>query len=268
MPDGQACAEELSAAMAPAPTATQVKLLEILGQLNNTKSLAALAAAAKSGEGELQDAATRLLGETMTLDAGPVLLDLAQTLPDGKFKIRAIRGYIRLVRQFNMPETQRVEMCALALKAAGRPDEQRMVLKVAERYPSLKMLYVAAQATRIPELKADAVGAARVIAHQLGGSPAEARKLLAQVDLKPLKIEIVKAQYGAGDQWKDVTKMLQARVGGLPTIPLSSPKYNQAFGGDPAPGVVKELKIQYRIDDRASQVTFPENAPVLLPMPR
>ncbi|MDH3717147.1 MAG: DUF3395 domain-containing protein, partial [Planctomycetota bacterium] len=54
----------------------------------------------------------------------------------------------------------------------------------------------------------------------------------------------------------------------LSSPPLSSPKYNEAFGGDPAPGVVKELKIQYRIDDHASEVTFAENAPILLPMPK
>ena len=99
MPDGDACAKDLRSAMSGAPVATQVKLLEILGVMSNSQALAALAAAAKSGEEALQDVATRLLGETITLDAGPVLLDLAKELPEGKFKIRAIRGYIRLVRQ-------------------------------------------------------------------------------------------------------------------------------------------------------------------------
>ena len=164
MPDGEACAAELSAAMAKVPVATQVKFLEILGALNNAKSLAALSAAAKSRTEELQDAATRLLGETMTLDAGPVLLDLAKTLPDGKYKIRALRGHIRLARQFNMPERQRVQMCVDALNASQRPDEQKLILEVMEIHPSLDMLQLAAQAAKKPALKEDATRVMMTIA--------------------------------------------------------------------------------------------------------
>jgi hypothetical protein len=49
------------------------------------KSLAAVAAAGKSTVPELQDASTWLLGKWMTPDAGPVLVDLAGTLPPGKY---------------------------------------------------------------------------------------------------------------------------------------------------------------------------------------
>ena len=40
---------------------------------------------------ELQDAGSRLLGEWMTVDAAPVLLDLAKTAAEEKYEIRAIR---------------------------------------------------------------------------------------------------------------------------------------------------------------------------------
>ncbi len=268
MPDGEACASELSAAMAKVPLATQVKLLEILGALNNARSLAALSTAAKSGTDELQDAATRLLGETMTLDAGPVLLDLAKTLPDGKYKIRALRGLIRLARQFNMPQRQRVQMCVDAMAASKRPAEQKLILKVMEIHPSLEMLRLAAQATKTPALKEDATRVMVSIAHKLGGNPTEARKLLQQMGQKPVKVDIIKAEYGAGNKWKDVTKILQGRVGGLPIVPLPSPQYNSAFKGDPAPGIVKKLKVQYRIDGKASEATFSENAAIVLPIPK
>jgi HEAT repeat protein len=268
MPDGDACAAELRSAMAKAPIATQCKLLEILGVMNNAQALAALSAAAKSGDAELQDVATRLLGETITLDAGPVLLDLAKVLPDSKFKVRAMRGYIRLVRQFNMSASQRVEMCTNALGAAKRHDEQKMVLEVAKRYPSLSMLKLAAQSTDVPTLKTDATLAAMAIAQKLGSNRDDVKKLLAEFDLKPPMIQIVKAEYGAGKKWKDVTENLQSAASGLPSIPLSPSKYNDAFGGDPAPGVVKVLKIQYRINGKAGTVTFAENAPILLPIPK
>ena len=41
----------------------------------------------KSDDSEMQDAATRLLGEWLTVDAGPVLLELAK---DGQLKMTVI----------------------------------------------------------------------------------------------------------------------------------------------------------------------------------
>ena len=40
----------------------------------------------------------------MDVDVAPVLLDLAKNAAEDKYKIRALRGYIRLVRQFDMPD--------------------------------------------------------------------------------------------------------------------------------------------------------------------
>ena len=265
MPDGEACAAELTSAMASAPTATQVALLDIFGEMNNDKALAALASAARSDKDALQDASTRILGKTMNLDAGPVLLDLAKTLKEGKYKVRAMRGYIRLVRQFNMPEKQRVEMCALALGAATRPDEKKMVVGVLERYPSLGTFKLAASETKKPELKADAARAAANIAHKISADADAAKKLLATVGLKPLEFQIVKAEYGSGSAWKDVTKALQSKLQGRTKVAIE--KYNTAFGGDPAPGVAKQLKVTYRVDGKEATATFAENQPIELPSP-
>ncbi|MCG8586740.1 MAG: DUF3395 domain-containing protein, partial [Pirellulales bacterium] len=175
---------------------------------------------------------------------------------------------IRLVRQFNMPASQRVEMCANALAAAKRPDEQKMVLEVAARYPSLEMLKVAAQSTKKPGLERDANQAAFMIAQKLGKDRPEVKKVLAEFDVKPPAIEVLKAEYGAGKKWKDVTPRLREASTGSHSISLKTPKYNDAFGGDPAPGVIKVLRIQYRIDGKIGTVTLAENAPVVLPTPK
>jgi len=53
----------------------------------------------------------------------------------------------------------------------------------------------------------------------------------------------------------------------VPLIALNAGDYNSSFGGDPAPGVVKRLKIQYRINNKSSEATFAENAMILLPLP-
>jgi len=49
---------------------------------------------------------------------------------------------------------------------------------------------------------------------------------------------------------------------------LASASYNASFGGDPLPGVTKQLKIQYRINGKAGEATFAENALIILPIPK
>lgn len=173
MPDGDACAGKLVGAMSRAPMETKCTILDILGAMGGPKSLQAIAAAGKDASPELQDAATRLLGEWMNLDAGPVLLDLAKNAPVEKYRIRAIRGYIRLVRQFNMPAARRAQMCAKALQTAERTTEKKLVLQEViglDKYASPEMLQLALEAKKDPALKDDATRISAAIAKKLGRS--------------------------------------------------------------------------------------------------
>ena len=268
MPDREACAEKLVAAMSQAPVAAKSSFLEVLAVMGGAKALQAVGAAAKDARPEIQDTATRLLGEWMTLDAGPVLLDLAKTASDAKYEARALRGYIRLVRQFSMPDDQRAQMCRAALDAAKRDAEKKLVLEVLERYPSVDTLKLAVEAAKIPALKQDAARVSLVIAGKIGGGSADVQRLLAQVSLERVKIEIVKAEYGAGTKFADVTEALRQRVRDVPLVVLPSSSYNASFGGDPVPGVVKQLKVRYQINGKAAQATFPEDATIMLPLPK
>ena len=83
----------------------------------------------------------------------------------------------------------------------------------------------------------------------------------------PVEVEIVKAEYGAGSNQTDVTETLRKQVGSLVLIALSNASYNASFGGDPAPGAVKQLKVQYKIYGKPSDVSFAEDAAIILPMP-
>ncbi len=49
---------------------------------------------------------------------------------------------------------------------------------------------------------------------------------------------------------------------------LSSKHYNDSFGGDPAPGTPKILKVQYTINGKAGDASFPEDSLIVLPMPK
>ena len=268
MPDREACAVELATAMPRASVSTRSILLEILGEMGGAKALATIGAAVKGSDPDLQDTGSRLLGEWMTVDAAPVLLDLAKTAPSDKYQVRAMRGYIRLARQFTMPDEQRAEMCQSALDSSSRPAEQQLVLTVLERYPSPDTLKVAIRARQLPALKEDATRATLAIIQKLGDKAGDPRELLAKIGLDPVKVEIIKAEYGAGTKQKDVTEALQQHVRDMPLITLPSSSYSTSFGGDPVPGTAKQLKVQYRINGKAGEASFQEGAIVMLPMPK
>jgi hypothetical protein len=79
---------------------------------------------------------------------------------------------------------------------------------------------------------------------------------------KPRKeLTITLAEYGAADRWKDVTSTVNRQLSGGA---LNFQGTNILFGGDPAPGIVKSLVINYTLDDDEIITTFNENAWVRL----
>jgi HEAT repeat protein len=268
MPDRERCAEQLAAAMEKSPSAAKAELLEILGAVGGTRALQTIAAAAKTDDGQLQDLSTRLLGEWMTVDVAPVLLDLSQSAPSAKYQVRALRGYIRVARQFTMNDDERMEMCRQAFGAAKQPAEQKLVLDVLKRYPSPKALKLAIDAISIAELKDDATQVALAIAPKLSGGAQETKELLAKIGLGKVKLEIIKAEYGAGTTQRDVTAIVRQAAADSPLLSLPSSSYNEAFGGDPLPGTRKELRIEYRLNGKPATAIFEENTVLILPSPK
>ena len=157
----------LATAIGGATGDTKGKLLDVVGEVGGTKALATVAAAAKSGNEALADAATRLLGKWMTADAAPVLLELA-TAPIGeKYQTRAIRGASRIARQFALPDAERAELCGKVLALAKDPSDRKSILEALPRYPSPATLAVAEQAATLPGLEAEAKAAATAIRAKL-----------------------------------------------------------------------------------------------------
>lgn len=264
--DREAAAKELAASLAAVPGPMKAKLLDTLNQLGGKQALAAVAAAARSDETELRDAAYRTLGQWKSDDAAPVLLELHRDATDERFKVRAIRAYIRIARQFDMPAERRAEMCRKAMELAQRDEDKRLVLEVLLRYPTDEMRTIAVEAAKVPALKDEASLILMALAQSKNVDRAELGKALAQAGHQPVKLEIVKATYGAGAKTKDVTEALRRHAKNFRIIFLPGSSYNDAFGGDPAPGTVKQLKIQYRIDGKEGEVLLNENSPVVLPM--
>lgn len=267
MPDRDACAAELAKALASAPAVKKVLLLEILGEVGGATALDTLAKAANSDDPALQDNASRLLGRWNGLDAAPVLLDLAKNAPEARYQVRALRGYIGLARKFDMTDQQRAAMCQKALDASQQSAEQKLVLDVLALHPSAEGLALAIKTIQTPAVKDDATQATLVIAQKLNGK-VDVTELLAGAGIERVKVEIIKAEYGAGSTQKDVTAILRKQVGDLPLIALPSPSYNNSFGGDPVPGSPKQLKIQYRINGKDGETTLAEDSLIILPAPK
>jgi HEAT repeat protein len=265
MKERDACAQLLGAAILKMETDARCSLLEILGAMEGPAALKIVADAAKQGDPRVQDVASRELGEWMTPDAARALLDLAQDPKASKFQVRAMRGMIRILRQFVMESNEREDLCRRAFAAANRNEEKQLVLEVLERYPSLEMLKIAVDAAKQPvnERKAMATSTAIAIAASLGLNE-DVRSVLSELGGKTAKVEILRASYGADDQQKDVTEILRKYAADFPLILLPE-DFNTVFGGDPAPNVRKQLVVEYKLDNAPGTARFEENAPVWLP---
>ena len=268
MPDREACATELAAAVDRAPAASKILLLDILGDVGGEKALKALGAAAKGNDPQLQDAGSRILGKWNSIDAAPVLLDLAKTGPAAQFRLRGLKGYISLARRFAMPDQDRADMCQKAFDLSKQPAEQKLVLDVCRIHPSTETLKLAIKLMQIPDLKEDATQTTLIVAQKLGAKGIDVKDQLSKAGFEKVNVEITKAEYGSGATQKDVTAIVKKQASDLPLITLASPSYNTAFGGDPAPGAVKQLKVKYTINGKAGEATFAEDALIVLPMPK
>jgi hypothetical protein len=235
--------------------------------MGGNNALAQVSAAAMSRDSQMQDDGSRLLGKWNSVAAAPSLMKLAVSGPSSKYRVRGMRGYIGVARKFPMPEPQSDAMCRQALEKAARIDEQKLVLDVLKIHPSAEGLALAIQAQKIDSLTTDATVAASQIAQKLGGKAGDIASIMKNGGMKPVKLQIVKAAYGADGVSKDVTSVLQKNAGSLPWINFSGRGYNATFGGDPVPGKVKKLTIQYVMDGKQGTASFDENAPILLPRP-
>ena len=126
---------------------------------------------------------------------------------------------------------------------------------------------IAMEAAKVPALKDEAMLVLMGMSSK-GINRAELGRALAQAGHTPVELEIIKAEYGAGEKTKDVTETLRQYAKNYRIIFLPSANYNESFGGDPAQNDVKQLTIKYRINGKDGDVTLSENAMIVLPMPQ
>lgn len=165
-------AQALAAAMQDASTEQTQLLLNQLASLGGETALKTLVEAAHSNQDALQNTATDLLGKWVTIDVAPPLLDLAKNLENRKYKIRSLRGYIRVARQLNMTPEQRLEVCRNTLAIAERNDEKKLVFEVLRRYPTPQAVNYTASLLEDNQLNVPA--AATIVSWAERGTPIDA----------------------------------------------------------------------------------------------
>ena len=146
------------------------------------KSLEAVAAAAKDPDEAVREAAYRALGEWMSANAAPVLFALAGSPGNDSLQIRALRGYLRIARQFAASDAERLAMYRAALAAARRDDERRLAVEVLLRVRTPESLALAVGHFRDPALAETAGKVAVGIADKIvARHPAAVAQALPQV---------------------------------------------------------------------------------------
>lgn len=75
-------------------------------------------------------------------------------------------------------------------------------------------------------------------------------------------LRILRAEYGEGNRWRDVTALLAQQI---QQNELRMDVTNETMGGDPAPAVVKSLRLEYEYQGRTQSVTVPEKGRLNLP---
>ncbi|MCX6877147.1 MAG: DUF1080 domain-containing protein [Verrucomicrobia bacterium] len=165
--DRAACAGKLVAGLAVAQPARKCALLRLLRSVVDTQSLQAIRAAMSDSNPEVQDTATRLLCEWSTVEAAPDLLALANASPNPTFKLLALRGFIRVSGERDVPAAQRLAMCKAAAALVQRDEERKILLGVLGTAGDAESLSLAATHLGNAALKAEAGLANVAIAERL-----------------------------------------------------------------------------------------------------
>jgi hypothetical protein len=190
-----ACAEALGALISNSSGADRKFLFEEIRTAGGAKAVALMQDYATGSDDALQDAATETLGRWLSADAAPVLLQVAQG--NGKYANRALGGYIRIFRQFELPETERVAMAAKALEVASRSNERNAAIEAMTRFPCVGTFELALDQLAVPESEATAARAVLTIARTVLDLDPETGKAglkrLIDADVSPSMTESAKA---------------------------------------------------------------------------
>lgn len=166
--------EAFCAALEQAKGDTKLALLRLLGTTGSGKALETIKAAAFQGpDGPVKDAALRELCKWSTVEALPMVMDLALNAADPDLKVIARRGAVRLLGQSQVAVDERLKQYALLMDKAGTADDKKLVLSGLAQVRQPDALEMVLRQFGDEAVKPEAVQAAIAIAKGLGKSARE-----------------------------------------------------------------------------------------------
>lgn len=164
--DRDRAAQPLLSAMDQATSSGKIALIGALAEVGGESALAVIVKATSSSDAPLKDAAISSLADVWAeANALPVLLKLAKNEPSKPDRVRALRGYLRLVAANDrIPAQQWLSQVSEALALAERPEEKRQALSVLREIRLPGAVTLAAAALDNPELVAEAADAVLYLA--------------------------------------------------------------------------------------------------------
>lgn len=165
-----AIVDAICQAMDQAQREAKPALVRLLRAAGGPKALQTVLAAAADSDPAIKEAAWRALCDWPTPDALPAVADLLRTSPNKTIKVLALRGFVRLVPQQDIPDAKKVDALKEAMQAADRSEEKRLVLSALGNVATVDALAMAVSHLEDAELKEEACLAAVTIAEKLGPS--------------------------------------------------------------------------------------------------
>jgi len=158
---------KLTSLLVQARPEQKTALLRILGVVGGTDALNAVRSAANDSNAQVRTAAIRVLCAWKTADAAPDLLALAKGSQSPSQKTAALRGYISLVRDENLPTREKLAMCRNAAVLIERNEEKKLLLGALRTVPEAEALSMAMTHLDDPATRNEASFAAIAIGEKI-----------------------------------------------------------------------------------------------------
>ncbi len=160
----QALSEALCSALAKADPVPRRALLRVLRSARGPAALAAVRTALTDADAETRTEAVSVLCSWPTPAALESVSQLAETAPEARTKILALRACFRLIPLQDAPDGAKLTALKRALALAERPEEKMLGLTALAAVPSSESLATAAALLDDPKLKEEAAVAVLAIA--------------------------------------------------------------------------------------------------------
>ena len=183
----------------------KARLLGILKLIGGPKALAVLESAC--ADPETVDAATKILGEWNDPGTMEALADVSLKLAknpqiEEKFRIRALRSFLRVPRQFDLPIPKKLEMCRAGFETAWRNEEKLLIFDVFSRAIHPDTIEAAAQYVQYDFCREAACQSIVTVAKELKSKSPKSAEILAQIAEKTTDPELAKQARGLAEALK------------------------------------------------------------------